>query len=1058
MPFVYDFDHRHRRPPMELKDLLGGKGANLAEMTSVLGLPVPYGFTISTDACRAYMSGGWPQGLSSEVTRARSRLERKMGKRLGDPVDPLLVSVRSGAKFSMPGMMDTVLNLGLNDESVEGLAKQTDDERFAYDSYRRFVSMYGRIVIGIPGEAFDTLLDEAKERSGATADAEVPVTQLRSLVEAYKQIVRNHTGKAFPQDPDAQLRGAIEAVFGSWNGPRAIAYRDHEGIAHDLGTAVNVQAMVFGNRDDQSGTGVGFTRDPATGAKGEYGDFLINAQGEDVVAGIRNTEPLSALKDRFPKIHAELLGIFGRLERHYRDMCDTEFTIEQGKLWMLQTRVGKRTGRAALRMAVEMTKDPGIRLTRAEAVRRVNGDHLEQVLHPQFADLHHDVLTRGLGASPGAAVGRAYFTADDAEAAAQRGERVVLVRSETSPEDVHGMLASQGVLTARGGLVSHAAVVARGWGKPAVVGAEAIRITGSSFRVGDTVVHEGDWISLDGTAGEVVLGQVALSEAKPSAESEVLLAWADDIRKGHLQVRANADNGPDAANGRRMGAEGIGLCRTEHMFLAEDRLPIVRRMILAEDAAAEDAALEELRVAQRVDFIEILQAMDGLPVTVRLLDPPLHEFLPDTSELAIKEATVGLDAEEQALYDAARQWHEFNPMLGTRGVRLGVLKPGLYAMQVRALMEAAIHQVAAGGKPIIEIMIPLTVSRAEMALARSWVEEAVATAVATAPAGTVRGTGARSGSKSLHVIIGTMIETPRAALRAGEIAEVAEFFSFGTNDLTQMTFGFSRDDVEGRMMTAYLEKGLLPHNPFDVVDADGVGELVRLGVSRGRATRPSLKVGVCGEHGGDPESIAVFYAAGCDYVSCSPFRVPIARLAAAHCALNEEDERRGAGGRAGAAKATAKRGPAKRPAATKRAAAKKARSSSAPRKAAPARKAAARKAAPRKAAPRKATTRKAAVARKTAPVKKTAPVRKTAARKAAPRKTAARKAAARKAAATRKATARKAAPIRKATARKAAPTRKATARKAAVRKAPARKRTTSARRGAPARRPARRSR
>ncbi len=498
MPLVYDFDQTHRRPPMEMKDLLGGKGANLAEMTSVLRLPVPHGFTITTDACRAYMKGGWPDGLSTEVTRARRRLERKMGKHLGDSVDPLLVSVRSGAKFSMPGMMDTVLNLGLNDQSVQALAKQTDDERFAYDSYRRFVAMYGRIVLGIPGEPFDTLLDEAKERSGAATDADVPVSQLHSLVFAYKQIIRDHTGMDFPQDPDAQLRGAIEAVFGSWNGPRAIAYRDHEGIAHDLGTAVNVQAMVFGNRDERSGTGVGFTRDPATGAKGEYGDFLVNAQGEDVVAGIRNTEPLSALKDKFPKIHAELLAIFVRLERHYRDMCDTEFTIEQGKLWMLQTRVGKRTGRAALRMAVEMTTDPGIRLTRAEAVQRVTAEHLDQVLHPQFAGTGHTVLTTGLGASPGAAVGRVYLTADDAAAAAERGERVILVRTETSPEDVHGMLASEGILTARGGLVSHAAVVARGWGKPAVVGAEKVRITGRSFVVGTTLVNEGDWISLDG--------------------------------------------------------------------------------------------------------------------------------------------------------------------------------------------------------------------------------------------------------------------------------------------------------------------------------------------------------------------------------------------------------------------------------------------------------------------------------------------------------------------------------------------------------------------------------
>ncbi len=882
MPFVFDFDHSHRKPPMEMKDLLGGKGANLAEMMSVLRLPVPPGFTIATTACRAYMEGGWPEGLTAEIAKARTRLERTMGKRVGDAEDPLLVSVRSGAKFSMPGMMDTVLNLGLNDKSVEGLARQTDDERFAYDSYRRFVAMYGRIVLGVPGEEFDSLLDAAKELAGTDSDAGVPIELLRYLVEAYQQIVERHTGKPFPQDPDEQLRGAIEAVFASWNGPRAIAYRVRERIAHDLGTAVNVQAMVFGNRDDTSGTGVGFTRDPATGAKGEYGDFLINAQGEDVVAGIRNTEPLSALADAFPKIHKELLAIFARLEHHYRDMCDTEFTIDQGKLWMLQTRVGKRTGRAALRMAVDMVSERAIKLTKDEAIGRITGEHLEQVLHPQFASTGHRVLVKGLGASPGAAVGRVYLTADEAQAAAERGEAVVLVRSETSPEDVHGMLASQGILTARGGLVSHAAVVARGWGKPAVVGAEALRIGAHSFTVGDIVVAEGDWISVDGTNGTVVLGQVEVIQGETPPEFDLILSWADEVRVGHLGVRANADNGADATNARNLGAEGIGLCRTEHMFLAEDRLPVVRRMILADTPAEEERALEALRAAQRADFLEILEAMDGLPVTIRLLDPPLHEFLPSTTELAIKEATVGLTDEETALFEAAKLWHEFNPMLGTRGVRLGVLKPGLYAMQVRALMEAALDRVRTGGHPIIEIMIPLTVSREELALARSWAVSAIEAAQAEVASPRK---GAKSATGNLEVLIGTMIETPRAALRAGEIAEEAEFFSFGTNDLTQMTFGFSRDDVEGRMMSAYLEEGLLKANPFDVVDADGVGELVRLGTERGRATRPGLKVGVCGEHGGDPESIQTFAAAGLDYVSCSPFRVPIARLAAAQAVL-----------------------------------------------------------------------------------------------------------------------------------------------------------------------------
>ncbi len=877
MPYVFDFDHSHPRPPMQMKDLLGGKGANLAEMTSVLGLPVPHGFTISTDACRSYMTGGWPDGLSAEVDDHLARLEQAMGRKLGDPDEPLLVSVRSGAKFSMPGMMDTVLNLGLNDKSVQGLAQQTSDERFAYDSYRRFVQMYGRIVLGIPGEKLERPLEEAKERAGASSDAELPAETLRGLVDELKDLVREETGEAFPEQPLDQLRGAIEAVFESWNGARAIAYRVRERIPHDLGTAVNVQAMVFGNRDDNSGTGVGFTRDPATGAQGAYGDFLVNAQGEDVVAGIRNTEPLAAIEGRFPRIYAELMEIFARLEAHYRDMCDTEFTIEQEKLWMLQTRVGKRTGRAALKMAVDMADDPVIHLSHAEAVQRVGAEHVDQVLHPQFADHSTPPLTKGLGASPGAAVGSVVFTADDAEAQAADGAHVILVRNETSPDDVHGMLAAQGILTARGGLVSHAAVVARGWGKPAVVGAEQIRVDtrAKSFRVGDTVVREGDVISIDGSSGLVIEGAVELTEAEPPEELQRILGWADEIRHGKLGVRANADNGPDAANARRLGAEGIGLCRTEHMFLGDDRLPIVRRMILAGNAEEETAALEELRVAQRSDFTEILEAMDGLPVVVRLLDPPLHEFLPDVEWLAIKEAKEGLNEEEQRLYDAARAWREANPMLGTRGVRLGVLKPGLYAMQVRALMEAAVDRVRAGGRPMVEVMIPLTVSREELALARSWVEAAVAEVEESAT----------SEGERVEVTIGTMIETPRAALVAGEIAEVADFFSFGTNDLTQMTFGFSRDDVEGRMMSAYLEKGLLRANPFENVDPEGVGELVRVAVERGRATRPDLKCGVCGEHGGDPSSIDLFFKAGLDYVSCSPFRVPIARLAAAQSVL-----------------------------------------------------------------------------------------------------------------------------------------------------------------------------
>jgi len=876
VPYVYPFDHRHRRPPMEMKDLLGGKGANLAEMTSVLQLPVPPGFTISTDACRAYMAGGWPAGLDDEIAKAVTELESAMGRTLGDPDDPLLVSVRSGAKFSMPGMMDTVLNLGLNDRSVKGLAKATDDERFSYDSYRRFIAMYGRIVLDVEAEAFDEPLDKARADAGVKNDAEIPAAALKELCAQYKQVVKEHTGKAFPQQPMKQLRGAVEAVFSSWNGARAVAYRVRERISHDLGTAVNVQTMVFGNRDDNSGTGVGFTRNAATGENTPYGDFLVNAQGEDVVAGIRNTEDLDALARHFPKIQVELLAIFARLERHYEDMCDTEFTIEQGKLWMLQTRVGKRTGAAALKMAVDMTTGTGRgkerwKISRDEALMRVAAEHLDAVLHPRFAKRSKAVAS-GLAASPGAAVGKVYFTADDAAAAALRGEKVILVRSETSPEDIHGMMAAEGILTSRGGLVSHAAVVARGWGTPAVVGAEAVAIKGKQCTVGGYTVKEGDEISLDGTTGEIMLGALATTTASPPAEFDVILGWADTRRKGKLGVRANADTGEDATVAREKGAEGIGLCRTEHMFLAPDRLPVVRRMILADSPEEETAALAELLEVQRSDFIEVLEAMDGLPVTVRLLDPPLHEFLPSVEELRIKEATEGLSRAEAKLLAAAEMWSEHNPMLGTRGVRLGVIKPELYGMQVRALMEAAAALRKRGKNPIVEVMIPLTVTREELALARGWVQAEIDRA----------GKGLRN---KPEVSIGTMIETPRAALRADEIAEESDFFSFGTNDLTQMAFGFSRDDIESRMMPAYLAQGLLKRNPFETIDQGGVGELVYIGAERGRSVKKSLKLGVCGEHGGDPESIALFYDAGLDYVSCSPFRVPIARLAAAQAII-----------------------------------------------------------------------------------------------------------------------------------------------------------------------------
>ena len=888
MTFIFAFDHKHRRAPMSMKDLLGGKGANLAEMMSVLKLPVPHGFTVTTDACRAYMKGGWPKTLDKELATHVAQLEKKMGAKLGDPVSPLLVSVRSGAKFSMPGMMDTVLNLGLNDRSVQGLAQSTKDERFAYDSYRRFIAMYGRIVLGIDGAKFEHPFESAKKSAGVANDAALSASSLKSLCETFKTVVKAETGKEFPQEPAKQLRGAVEAVFRSWNGARAIAYRVREKISHDLGTAVNVQAMVFGNRDNNSGTGVGFTRNAATGENKPYGDYLINAQGEDVVAGIRNTEDLDALKRQFPTVHKELLAIFDRLERHYHDMCDTEFTIDQGKLWMLQTRVGKRTGAAALKMAVDMTAGTGSgkqswKISKKEALMRVNAEHLDQVLHPQFTN-KSKAVAKGLAASPGAAVGKVYFTADEAEAAAKNGEAVILVRSETSPEDVHGMMVAKGILTSRGGLVSHAAVVARGWGTPAVVGADAVQIDGKMFRAGDVVVREGDVISLDGTTGEVMLGAMQLTAAEPTKEFQTILKWADEIRKGKLAVRANADTAEDALKAREYGAEGIGLCRTEHMFLAPDRLPVVRRMILANTPAEETAALEELRSVQKEDFASLLRAMSGLPVTVRLLDPPLHEFLPNVDELEIKAATTGLDEQERKLLRAAHDWAEVNPMLGTRGVRLGVIKPGLYAMQVRALMQAADQVADEGYEPIVEVMIPLTVTREELALARGWVE-GVLVEHSTRLKEKSSGPGKRSkrGKKITRpkVTIGTMIETPRAALCADELADHADFFSFGTNDLTQMTFGFSRDDVESRMMPAYLEAGLLKRNPFETIDQTGVGELVEIAAKRGRKAKRKLKLGVCGEHGGDPESIALFYRAGLDYVSCSPYRIPIARLAAA---------------------------------------------------------------------------------------------------------------------------------------------------------------------------------
>jgi len=867
MKYVYAFEEGSK----EQKYLLGGKGANLAEMTN-LGLPVPPGFTCSTDACKAYMAGGdvLPEGLMDEVAAALEALEAKMGKRLGDDTDPLLVSVRSGAAFSMPGMMDTVLNLGLNDLSVQGLTKQTGNERFAYDSYRRFVQMFGKIVLDVSGDAFEDALHDLIDERGLSVDPELTAGDLRGLVATFKGIVKSEAGVDFPDEPRSQLGYAIDAVFKSWNGRRARDYRKMENIPDDLGTAVNVQTMVFGNKGDDSGTGVAFTRNPSTGENTPYGDFLTNAQGEDVVAGIRITEHLDAMADEFPECHRQLHDVMQQLESHYRDMCDIEFTIEQGRLFILQTRVGKRTAAAALRMAVEMV-DVGM-IDKRDAVLRVQPAQLDQLLHPQFDPAAtFTVLAKGLNASPGAAVGRVYFTADDAEAHHESGESVILVRPETSPDDLHGMIAAEGILTSRGGLVSHAAVVARGMGTPAICGAEAVKIdlVAREFAVEGITVREGEVISINGTTGEIVVGAVPVITPEPTGPFGTILSWADEFRT--LGVRTNADLPEDAVRARKFGAAGIGLCRTEHMFLG-DRLPIVQRMILATDEAEETEALEALGALQKSDFLGILAAMDGLPVTVRLLDPPLHEFLPDVESLVVADAKGELDDEGRIVLAAARAWQEANPMLGTRGCRLGIIKPGLYRMQVKALVEAAVERKLAGGDPRVEIMIPLTVDRSEMVLLGAWVREE-AEKVFTEK-------GERVG-----YLVGTMVETPRAALMADEIAEQAEFFSFGTNDLTQMTFGFSRDDVEGRFLPRYLALKLLPANPFETLDTRGIGKLVRMAVELGRRTRPGIKLGICGEHGGDPASVHFCHEVGLDYVSCSPFRVPLARLAAAHAAL-----------------------------------------------------------------------------------------------------------------------------------------------------------------------------
>jgi pyruvate,orthophosphate dikinase len=892
---VYDFAEGDK----DQKDLLGGKGANLAEMTR-LGLPVPPGFIISTDACREYLADGHrpdrqaariPDHLADEITEHLTTLEDTMGKKLGQSDDPLLVAVRSGAKFSMPGMMETVLNVGLNDDSVHGLAASADDDRFAWDSYRRLLQMFGATVLGIDSAVFHDALDALKTSQGAAADTDLTADDLRGLVATYQRLTEEHAGRPFPQDPREQLDLAVNAVFDSWNTDRARLYRRQERIPDDLGTAVTVIAMVFGNRGAGSGTGVAFTRDPATGAQGIYGDYLENAQGEDVVAGIRNTLALADLERIDKASYDGLLAIMEKLENHYRDMCDIEFTIERGKLWMLQTRVGKRTPEAAFRIGRTMVGE-GL-IGEDEALDRVTGQQLAQLMFPRFdEDAETELLATGMGASPGAAVGKAVFDSATAVAWAERGEDVILVRKETNPDDLHGMVAAQGILTSRGGKTSHAAVVARGMGRTCVCGAEALEVdvARGEFTVRDGVtVREGDVISIDGTTGEVLLGAVPVSdslvvrhfEGDAATEGDELvaavaqvMARADASRR--LRVRANADTPDDAARARRFGAEGIGLCRTEHMFLGERR-QLVEDLIVAEDEPTQQAALDALLPLQRQDFTEILEAMDGFPVTIRLIDPPLHEFLPDLTDLTVKvarqEDAGAVDEHDRVLLEHVRRLHEQNPMLGLRGVRLGILIPGLFEMQARAIIEAAADRIEAGGDPQPEIMIPLVASVREYDVVRRRIERIVEDV--TAARGPVP-----------HKL-GTMIELPRAAILADRIARSAEFFSFGTNDLTQMTWGFSRDDVEASFFSTYLENGIFDVSPFESLDTLGVGMFVRMGTEKGRATRPDLHVGVCGEHGGDPVSIHFFHDVGLDYVSCSPFRVPVARLEAGRAALGD---------------------------------------------------------------------------------------------------------------------------------------------------------------------------
>lgn len=879
--FVYFFGNNETDGKSSMKDLLGGKGANLAEMAN-LGIPVPPGFTITTEVCIEYLKNKeYSEEVIKQINKAIEKLETVNNKKLGDPEDPLLVSVRSGARVSMPGMMDTVLNLGLNDTSVKGVAKKANDERFAYDCYRRFIAMFGDVVLGIEFKKFDTLIEEKKKELGLKSDTDLTADELKELAERFKEVIKREKGIEFPQDPRVQLQMAIDAVFDSWNNSRAIKYREINNIADNWGTAVNVQSMVYGNMGETSGTGVAFTRNPSTGEKRFFGEYLLNAQGEDVVAGIRTPNPILDLEKQIPAAYEQLVDICRKLEAHFRDMQDIEFTIQEGQLYMLQTRTGKRTAAAAVKVARDMVEE-GL-IDRETAVTRIEADHIDQLLHPRInPEAELEVITKGLPASPGAAVGKVVFTAEEAELRAELGEKTILVRGETSPEDIGGMAAAQGVLTVRGGMTSHAAVVGRGMGKPCVVGCGEISIDtkNSLFRVNGYSVKENDYLTIDGSTGKVILGEVELIEAELNKDLQAILGWADKIRE--LGVRTNADTPNDAKLARELGAEGIGLCRTEHMFFGEDRIPAVREMIMAEDEKARKKALRKLLPMQKEDFLGIFHSMVGLPVTVRLLDPPLHEFLPSKEELNEKykefEAASDLDGMERVkmMLQRVDALKELNPMLGHRGCRLGITYPEIYDMQVKAIMEAACELAAEGTRVEPEIMIPLVGHVKELAFSK-------ARAIKMAEA-VMEETGTKVEYK-----VGTMIELPRAVLTADKIAAEAEFFSFGTNDLTQTTFGFSRDDV-GKFIPIYKEAEILENDPFAVLDQEGVGELMKIGIEKGRSVKPDLKMGICGEHGGEPSSIKFAHDVGLNYVSCSPYRVPIARLVAAQSTIEAKQK------------------------------------------------------------------------------------------------------------------------------------------------------------------------